>query len=125
MRQTVVWYPYSDSLPAEAGIRYRYHIFVCVNERPPDNPKGCCAARGSQNLRELFKLEIKKRGLKGQVRANNAGCLDTCELGPSVVIYPDGVWYTVPTEKDALEILDRHIGKGEIVERLLMRNTGS
>ncbi|MBI3939931.1 MAG: (2Fe-2S) ferredoxin domain-containing protein [Acidobacteria bacterium] len=100
---------------------YRHHIFVCVNERPPDSPKGCCAAKGSLNLREFFKLEIKKRGLKGQVRANQAGCLDMCEFGPSVVVYPEGIWYTVRTEQDALEILDRHIGKGEIVERLLMQ----
>ncbi len=99
---------------------YRHHIFVCVNERPPENPKGCCAAKGSKNLREFFKLEITKRGLKGEVRANNSGCLDTCEFGPSVVIYPEGVWYTIRTEQDVLDILDRHIGEGEVVERLLM-----
>ena len=112
-------------LPWEETIRYRHHIFVCTNERPPDSPKGCCAAKGSENLREFLKLEIRRRGLKGQVRANKAGCLDTCEFGPSVVVYPEGTWYTVKTTEDALEILDRHIGKGEIVERLLMRGSDS
>ncbi|HEV8130647.1 MAG TPA: (2Fe-2S) ferredoxin domain-containing protein [Acidobacteriota bacterium] len=103
---------------------YRYHIFVCINQRSPEDLRGCCAAKGSANLRELFKLEIKKRGWKAEVRANTAGCLDKCEFGPSVVIYPEGVWYTVRTEHDVLEILDRHIGKGEVVERLLMAGQG-
>ena len=103
--------------------RFERHIFVCVNERPPDSPKGCCSAKGSVAIRERFKTELKRRGLDRRVRANQAGCLDTCEFGPSVVIYPEGIWYTVRTERDALEILDRHIGKGEIVDRLLMRGS--
>lgn len=68
-----------------------------------------------------MKAEIKKRGWKGMVRANQAGCLDACAYGPSVVIYPEGVWYTVKNETDAQEILDRHIGKNEVVTRLLMK----
>ena len=58
--------------------------------------------------------------LKDVVRANKAGCLDHCALGPSVVIYPEGVWYTVKTESDVTEIMERHVIKGEVVTRLLM-----
>jgi (2Fe-2S) ferredoxin len=92
-----------------------------MNVRPADDPRGCCSAKGSEKLRDYFKAEIKRRGLSGTVRANQAGCLDACAFGPSVVIYPDGVWYTVKTEEDAKEVLDRHIVQGEIVTRLLMK----
>lgn len=99
---------------------FQRHIFICVNKRPPDDPRGCCAARGSERLHERFKQEVKRFNLKGIVRANKAGCLDHCDLGPSVVIYPEGVWYWVGTEADVTEIVERHVMKGEIVERLLM-----
>lgn len=100
--------------------KYKHHLFICTNRRPVDDPKGCCATKGAEELRAFFKEEVAKRGLKKTVRANQAGCLDTCEFGPSVVIYPDGIWYTVKTREDALEIIEKHLEKGEIVERLLM-----
>ncbi|MBM4120597.1 MAG: (2Fe-2S) ferredoxin domain-containing protein [Nitrospira sp.] len=99
---------------------FKRHIFVCTNKRPADDPRGCCAARGSEHLQECFKKEVKRLNLKGVVRANKAGCLDHCDLGPSAVIYPEGVWYWVGTEADVTEIVERHVVKGEIVERLLM-----
>lgn len=101
---------------------FKKHIFVCINERTPDDPRGCCSAKGSKQIHERFSSEVKRRGLKGIVRANKSGCLDHCAQGPSVVIYPEGVWYTVRTVDDANEIMDRHIEKGEMVERLLMVN---
>jgi len=100
--------------------RFTYHVFICENQRGPDDPRGCCKARGSEKVRELFKTELKRLGLKGKVRANKAGCLDACQYGPSVVIYPEGTWYSVPTQEDVLEIVQTHLVKGEIVERLLM-----
>jgi (2Fe-2S) ferredoxin len=99
---------------------FKKHIFVCINERTPDDPRGSCSAKSSKQIHEHFSSEVKRRGLKGTVRANKAGCLDHCANGPSVVVYPDGVWYTVRTLEDADEIMDRHIIKGEVVERLLM-----
>ena len=96
------------------------HIFICVNERSPDDPRGSCTARGSKKIQEAFKDLVKKRGLKGTVRANKAGCLDHCANGPSVVVYPEGVWYAVRTEEDVVEIMDEHIANGRIVNRLLM-----
>lgn len=100
--------------------KFQHHLFICTNRRADGDPKGCCATKGSEEIRSFFKEELARRGLKKQVRANQAGCLDTCEFGPSVVIYPEGIWYTVNSNEDVLEVIERHIVKGEIVERLLM-----
>ena len=100
--------------------RYQRHVFVCVNERPPDNPKGCCAAKGSVTVREKFKEELKSRGLNGVVRANAAGCLDSCGYGITVVVYPEAVWYGGVVVEDVEEIIEQHVIRGEVVERLVM-----
>ena len=99
--------------------RYERHLFVCLNERPPDHPRGCCAAKGSADLRAAFKKALKERGLAGRIRANAAGCLDTCENGISVVVYPEAVWYGGVTLADVDEIVERHLVHGEVVERLV------
>jgi (2Fe-2S) ferredoxin len=99
---------------------FQRHIFVCTNQRPKDDPRGCCANLGSEKLHAYFKSEAKRLNLKGVVRANKAGCLDHCELGPSVVIYPEGVWYWIGSEADVTEIMERHVLRGEVVTRLLM-----
>lgn len=98
---------------------YQRHIFVCVNERPADDPKGCCSAKGAEGVRALLKDGLKARGLSKVVRANAAGCLDACATGTTVVIYPEGIWYKGVTAADVEEIIEKHIIKGEIVERLL------
>ena len=98
--------------------KFTHHIFVCENFRDPSDPRGCCAAKGSEAIRKRFKEEIKSRGLKGQVRANKAGCLDQCSLGPTVVIYPEGVWYGHVNESDVAEIIESHVIGGKPVERL-------
>ena len=98
--------------------KFTHHIFVCENFRDPSDPRGCCAAKGSEAIRKRFKEEIKSRGLKGQVRANKAGCLDQCSLGPTVVIYPEGVWYGHVNENDVAEIIESHVIGGKPVERL-------
>jgi len=99
-------------------MRFEKHIFICTNQRPPDNPKGCCASKGSEAIAAKFKEELHKRGLKGKMRANKAGCLDMCELGPTVVVYPEGVWYKHVTLEDVEEIIDSHLMGGKVVERL-------
>jgi (2Fe-2S) ferredoxin len=98
------------------------HIFVCENERAPDNPRGCCKAKGSPEVRAAFKAEIAQRGLKATVRANMAGCLDQCERGVTVCVYPEQVWYGGVTVDDVREIMEKHIVGGDYVERLLMPN---
>lgn len=97
---------------------FRKHVFVCLNSREPDNPRGSCAQKGSEELHAAFKSALKKRGLAAEIRANKAGCLDNCEHGCSVVVYPDGVWYGHVTPGDVDEIVDRHLVGGEPVERL-------
>ena len=99
---------------------FQRHIFVCTNERDKDHPRGSCKRRGSEDVRDAFKKAISSRGLKTQVRANAAGCLDQCELGVAVVVYPEQVWYGGVTVGDVDEIVERHILGGEPVQRLLM-----
>ena len=99
---------------------FERHLFVCIIQRPLVDPRVWCADQGSERLHAFFKKEVERVGLKGRVRANKAGCLDHCEYGPSVVIYPEGVWYWVGSEADVTEIVERHVMRGEIVERLLM-----
>jgi (2Fe-2S) ferredoxin len=104
---------------------YRRHVFICQNERPPTDPRGCCLAKGSAEVREAFKRELKARNLARTIRANNAGCLDACEHGVSVVVYPEGVWYARVTPADVAEIVEEHLVNGRIVERLRMPGTGA
>jgi len=101
--------------------RYQRHIFVCINRRAGDDPRGCCSAKGSEEVRERFKSELKARSLKNIVRANAAGCLDACAHGVTVVVYPEGIWYGGVTVRDVDEIIEKHIIGGEIVKRLLIR----
>jgi (2Fe-2S) ferredoxin len=98
------------------------HLFICTNRRDPANPKGSCAQKGGEALKDRFKKELYDRGLKGKVRANAAGCLDQCEHGCSVVVYPEQVWYGRVTVDDVPEIIEQHIVGGKIVERLLIPN---
>ena len=74
-------------------------------------------------MRESFKQELEKRGLRGEVRANAAGCLDQCAFGVTVVVYPEGVWYARVKTEDVPEIVDEHIIGGRPVERLRMPGT--
>jgi (2Fe-2S) ferredoxin len=96
------------------------HVFVCINERAPDNPKGCCKLRGGVDVRDRLKAELSARGLSKVIRANNAGCLDQCELGVTVVVYPEQVWYGRVTADDIPEIVEKHLIGGEVVTRLLL-----
>lgn len=100
---------------------YEHHVFCCTNERAADHPRGSCKARGSEPLRDYMKKRATALGLKGRVRVNTAGCLDRCELGPVMVIYPEGVWYTYASEADVDEILQAHLVDGGRVERLMLR----
>jgi len=99
---------------------YGRHVFCCTNERAAGHPRGCCREKGADRLRDHLKARAKELGLK-DVRINAAGCLDRCELGPTMVIYPEGVWYTFRDERDLEEILRAHIAGGGRVERLMLR----
>jgi (2Fe-2S) ferredoxin len=101
---------------------YRLHVFVCTNRRPDGHPRGSCAARGSEPLRDYLKARAKELGLSN-VRINSAGCLDRCELGPTMVVYPEGVWYGFKTTEDIDEILETHLVAGGRVGRLMLQPT--
>jgi len=98
---------------------YDAHIFCCINEREPDHPRGSCAARGSVELHQYMKTKAKELGIEG-IRVNKAGCLDRCELGPVVVIYPEGIWYAINSTDDIDLVLERHILAGEKIEHLAL-----
>jgi (2Fe-2S) ferredoxin len=96
------------------------HVLVCINERPADNPKGSCAARGSVALYEQLKSMAKDRGLARRVIVSRASCLKHCSRGVTVAVYPDNVWYAGVTPQDLAEICDAHLRDGEPVARLAM-----
>jgi (2Fe-2S) ferredoxin len=96
------------------------HIFVCVNERTANDPKGCCKLRGGAEVRDRLKAELAARGLSKVIRANNAGCLDQCQHGVAIVVYPEQVWYGGVTPDDIPEIVENHLIGGEIVSRLAL-----
>jgi (2Fe-2S) ferredoxin len=100
--------------------KFEKHLFVCGNQRPAGSPRPCCDPEGKAELQKLFKEKLKARGLKGRVRANQAGCLDQCEHGPNLVVYPEGVWYGHVTPADVDEIIESHIVGGKPVERLML-----
>lgn len=100
--------------------KFTHHIFVCTNRRAPGHRRGCCDPDGSETLRGALKAELKKRGLKTLVRANSAGCLDQCELGPVLVIYPQAIWYGKVQLSDIPRIVERTIERGEVLTDLLL-----
>ena len=101
---------------------YRKHLFFCTNRREEGAERPSCAQCGSVELRAWAKARIKELGLAGPggVRVNTAGCLDRCELGPVLVIYPDATWYTYIDEQDLEEIIQSHVVNDEPVTRLLL-----
>ena len=103
-------------------MRYDRHIFICTNQREPGHARGCCREKGSEEVRERMKAALKERGLHGKMRANAAGCLDACEYGTAMVIYPDGVWYGGVTVDDVNEIIESHLLNDVPVERLLIND---
>lgn len=102
--------------------RYNKHIFICENKRPEDDPRGCCADKNSLAVRDLFKKRIKELNLNKTVRANAAGCLDACEHGVTIVIYPEQIWYGNVTPEDVEEIIQSHIIKNIQIERLKIKD---
>lgn len=97
---------------------YRHHLFFCTNQRT--DGRACCADKDSARLRDYCKKQVKERGLAGpgKVRVNTAGCMDRCELGPVLAVYPEGVWYSYVDEQDLDEIIREHLENDRPVARL-------
>ena len=117
-KQSILLHARSSFTIRSAMSYYKRHVFFCCNERAA--PEACCANHGSIELQAYAKARIRELGEsgKGKVRINKAGCLDRCEEGPVLVVYPEAVWYTYVDRADIDEIIDRHVMNGEIVERL-------
>jgi len=111
--------PVSRETPPDPPPWFRVHLFACTNRRPDGHRRGSCAARGGEGLRDYLKARAKELGIPG-IRVNSAGCLDRCEFGPVVVIYPEGVWYRAETREDVDEILTVHLQGGGRVPRLML-----
>ena len=97
---------------------YKHHVFFCCNQREPG--ENCCQNHKADELRDYAKKRVKALGLdgKGKVRVNKAGCLDRCDEGPVIVVYPEEVWYTYVDKSDIDEIVEEHLKHGRVVERL-------
>jgi len=97
---------------------YQRHVFFCCNQR--DSGETCCNDNGASGMRDYAKRRVKELGMagEGKVRVNVAGCLDRCDEGPCIVIYPDAVWYTYVDKSDIDEIIDEHLKHGRVVGRL-------
>lgn len=78
---------------------YERHIFVCENVREA-GPRESCGPKGSGELRDYLKSSVKKSCPGRRIRVNKAGCLDRCEEGPTVVVYPEGRWFRLESKAD-------------------------
>lgn len=98
--------------------RFERHVFVCTNRREPGSARPSCTSNGQSEIHTLLKDGVRAAGLAERVRVNKSGCLDQCEHGPSVVVYPGAVWYGFVKPQDASEIVSEHLVAGRPVERL-------
>ena len=97
---------------------FTHHVFFCTNQRA--GGEACCNNHGAAELRAYAKDRVKVLGARipGRVRINTAGCLDRCEKGPVLVVYPEAVWYTYVDRDDIDEIIESHLPGGRVVDRL-------
>jgi (2Fe-2S) ferredoxin len=100
---------------------YKHHVFFCLNQR--EGGKACCADHNASKLQEYAKARVKALGIAGPgaCRINKAGCLDRCEEGPVLVVYPQETWYTFVDEHDIDEIIQEHLIAGREVARLKLK----
>ena len=108
-----------ERMENDPPLYYRAHLFVCCNRRPEDHPRGSCANRGAERLRDHMKAKAKAMGL-GHIRVNAAGCLDRCEHGPCLVIYPEGIWYQLRSTEDVDRVLAIHVRDGNRLPDLML-----
>ena len=98
---------------------YDKHVFFCTNQR--EDGSACCNNHGAQKARDYVKNKVKELGIANQqnnIRINSAGCMDRCEEGPVIVVYPEGTWYRGVTPENAERIIQEHLIGGRVVEDL-------
>jgi (2Fe-2S) ferredoxin len=100
---------------------YEKHVFVCENKRDPSAPRPSCGANHAVQLRNFMKEKAKVMCAGRNIRINGAGCLDRCEEGPSVVSYPEGDWFRIENEEQALQFISEYLVDGKMPANLLMK----
>jgi (2Fe-2S) ferredoxin len=108
--------------PDDPAPVYDVHVFCCTNQRPTTHRRGCCGSKNAEVLCNYMCRRAMVTAAQQNIRINLSGCLNLCEYGPAMVIYPEGVWYHYETEADIEEIMERHVKRGERVERLIIRD---
>ncbi|MDJ1495095.1 (2Fe-2S) ferredoxin domain-containing protein [Cytophagaceae bacterium DM2B3-1] len=99
-------------------MKFKKHVFICTNQK--EAPKKSCGEANGMALVEEFKKELKERGLQIEIRAQRAGCLDACAFGPSLVVYPEGIYYGNVQLTDVKEIVEEHLVADRPVQRLVL-----
>ncbi|MEO8146822.1 MAG: (2Fe-2S) ferredoxin domain-containing protein [Bacteroidia bacterium] len=102
-------------------MKYTKHVFICTNQRAEDAAKRSCGEAHGLALVSEFKRLIKEKNLNTEMRAQKTGCFDICDFGPTVVVYPEAVWYVNVQLNDVAEIVESHLENDKPVERLRMR----
>ena len=111
----------TPSLPNDQEMVYCVHVFCCINRRPETHRRGCCCSKSSESLANYMCRRSMAKARGNSIRINLSGCLNMCEYGPAMVIYPEGIWYRYESESDIEEIFDKHVLRGEHVTRLLIK----
>ncbi len=99
---------------------YDFHFFICQNQRPDNHPRGSCLIKGSDKLLNYMKARVKELKIPN-IRINKAGCLDQCEKGPAMIVYPEGIWYRATSIEDIEAIIQSHIIQKIPVETLVIK----
>ena len=100
---------------------YQKYIFICENMRDPSNPKGCCGLKGGSELKKQLKQRLAEKKLNKTYRAISCGCLDMCEYGAALAIFPKGIWYGGVEQTDLAEIIEKSLLKDDVIERLRIK----
>jgi len=97
---------------------FRQHYFVCINARPPF-AKPSCSPKNANQILMMLQDEVEKRALLNEIKITGCSCIGPCEDGPTMVVYPEGIWYAHVTLDDVNEIVERHMVQGKPVKRLI------
>jgi (2Fe-2S) ferredoxin len=97
---------------------YDKHIFICTNQRAEGAHRKSCGEAHGMEIVDAFKKKLKELNLPIKLRAQKAGCLDICDFGQTIAVYPEGVFYVGVELSDVDEIIHEHIVNDRVVERL-------